>query len=90
MTMVDFRVAANGRMVLPKAIREAMGLHGDAKVTAIVDSEGVRLVPMYHRVSRARELYRQAIKTPRTTADFLHDRYEEAEKDEAGSAQSAT
>jgi len=89
MTTIDFRVAANGRMVLPRAIREAMGLHGDSKVTAIVDDEGVRLVPMHHRVSRARELYRQAIKTPRTTEDFLHDRYEEAERDEARSHQSA-
>jgi AbrB family looped-hinge helix DNA binding protein len=83
MTAIDFRVAANGRMVLPKAIRDAMGLHGEAKITAIVDKEGVHLVPMKERVRRAQELYRQAVKEPRSTDDFLQERYEEAVRDEA-------
>ncbi|MGB3797595.1 MAG: AbrB/MazE/SpoVT family DNA-binding domain-containing protein [Alteraurantiacibacter sp.] len=89
MTAIDLKVASNGRMVLPKAVREAMGLQGDTKVTAIVDEAGVRLVPMRHRVLRARELYQQAIKSPRSTKDFLRDRREEAERDEAPSGRSA-
>lgn len=84
MTAIDFRVAANGRMVLPKAVREAMGLQGETRVTAIVEKDGVRLVPMSHRVRRAQELYRRAIKQPRTTEDFLRDRREEARREEGG------
>ena len=38
--------------------------------------------PLSHRVRRARELYRQAITTPRTIDDFLRDRHEEADADE--------
>ena len=57
MTAIDLKVAANGRMVLPKSVREAMGLSG--------------------------ELYLQAVKSPRTTEDFLRDRREEAGHDEA-------
>ncbi len=83
MTAIDLKVAANGRMVLPKSVREAMGLSGDTKVTAIVEAGGVRLVPIGHRVMRARELYLQAVKSPRTTEDFLRDRREEAGHDEA-------
>lgn len=83
MMAVDLKVAANGRMVLPKLLREAMGLSGDTKVTAIVEGGGVRLVPIGQRVTRARELYQQAIKTPRTTDDFLRDRSEEARRDDA-------
>ena len=80
MTAIDLKVAANGRMVLPKSVREAMGLSGDTKVTAIVEAGGVRLVPIGHRVMRARELYLQAVKSPRTTEDFLRDRREDVDR----------
>ena len=83
MTAIDLKVAASGRMVLPNSVREAMGLSGDTKVTAIVEAGGVRLVPIGHRVMRARELYLQAVKSPRTTEDFLRDRREEVGHDEA-------
>ncbi len=82
MIVVDFKVAANGRMVLPKAIRDAMGLHGEAKVTAMVDGAGVRLMPMSERVRRAQELYRDAISDPRSTDDFLRDRKEQSARDD--------
>lgn len=82
MIVVDFKVAANGRMVLPKAVRDAMGLHGEAKVTAMVDAAGVRLMPMRERVRRAQELYRDAILEPRSTDDFLRDRKEQSARDD--------
>ena len=81
---MDVRVAANGRMILPRAVRDAMGLNGEVKVTLTVEGDVVRLEPIGHRVRRARELYRQAIKTPRTTEDFLRDRREEAIADDRG------
>ena len=59
-----------------------MGLSGDTKVTLTIEGDVVRLAPLGHRVRRARELYRQAIATPRSTQDFLRDRREEADADE--------
>ncbi len=79
---MDVRIAANGRMVLPRAAREAMGLSGEAKLTLTVEGDVVRLEPVSHRVRRAREMYHQAIKTPRTTEQFLENRREEALADD--------
>lgn len=81
---MNVRVASNGRLILPRAVREAMGLSGDTKVHLTVEGDVVRLEPLGHRVRRARELYRAAIQTPHTTDDFLRDRRAEAEADEAG------
>ena len=83
---MDVKVAANGRLILPRKARDAMGLSGDAKVHLSIEGDVVRLEPISRRVLRARELYRQAITNPRTTDDFLRDRKEEADADDRGSA----
>ena len=80
---MDVRVAANGRLILPRSVRDAVGLTGDTKVHLTVEGDVVRLEPLGHRVRRARELYRAAVKTPRTTEDFLRNRRAEAEADVA-------
>jgi bifunctional DNA-binding transcriptional regulator/antitoxin component of YhaV-PrlF toxin-antitoxin module len=79
---MDVRVAANGRLILPRAVRDAMGLTGDTKVHLTVVGDVVRLEPLGHRVRRAREMYRAAINDPRTTEDFLRDRHAEADAEE--------
>ena len=79
---MDVKIAANGRIILPREARRAMGLSGDTKVTLTIDGDIVRLAPLGHRVRRARELYRQAVTNPRSTEDFLRDRHEEADADE--------
>ena len=81
---MDVKVAANGRLILPREARRAMGLSGDTKVSLTIEGDVVRLAPLSHRVRRARELYRQAITQPRTTEDFLRDRREEASADDRG------
>ena len=81
---MDVKIAANGRLILPREARRAMGLTGDTKVTLTIEGDVVRLAPLGHRVLRARELYRQAVTNPRTVGDFLRDRHEEADEDEAG------
>jgi bifunctional DNA-binding transcriptional regulator/antitoxin component of YhaV-PrlF toxin-antitoxin module len=78
------KVAADGRLILPREARHAMGLSGDTKASLTVEGDVVRLAPLSHRVRRARELYRQAIAQPRSTEDFLRDRREEAARDEGG------
>lgn len=79
--MLDLRVAANGRLVLPKALRAAMGLTGEGKVIATLEGDEVRLTPIRHSARRAQERYRQAAVNPRSVEDFLADRKREAEKD---------
>ena len=81
---MDVRVAANGRLILPRQVRDAMGLTGDIKVSLTMDGDVVRLEPLGHRVRRARQLYRDAVTNPRTTDDFLRDRRVKADADEAG------
>ena len=77
-TTTDLRVASNGRLVLPKAMRAAMGLTGESKVVATLEGDELRLTPVRSRALRARELYRRYAKSPRTTDDFLADRRAEA------------
>ena len=81
----DLRVASNGRLVLPKAMRDAMGLAGDAKVVATLEGDEVRLTPVRHHALRAQDLYHRYAKTPRSTDDFLADRRAEAASDDDGS-----
>ena len=80
-TTMDIRVAENGRMILPQAVRKAMGLHGEAKVILTLENDEVRLTPIGHGVARARALYRQHASVERTTDEFLGDRREEAARD---------
>ena len=78
---MDIRVSDNGRMVLPAAVRKAMGLHGDTKVILTLEDDQVRLSPIGHGVSRAQALYREHAKQARTTDDFLGDRAAETAAD---------
>ena len=78
---IDVNVASNGRMVLPAAVRKAMGLQGDTKVILTVEDDQVRLSPIGHGVSRAKALYREHAKHARSTDDFLDDRKAEAAAD---------
>lgn len=83
---IDLRIAPNGRLVLPKALREAMGLSGDTKVIATLEGDELRLTPVRHRALRAQELYLRFAKGTRTVDDFLADRRAEAEADGDGPA----
>ncbi len=81
MQTVDVRVAENGRILLPAFVREAMGVQGGAKLILTLDGDEVRLSPMHHGISRARELYRQHATADRSTEDFLAERKMEAARD---------
>jgi antitoxin PrlF len=84
MESLDIRVASNGRMVLPLAVRNAMGLHGETKVIAtIVDGE-VRLAPIASGIARAQALYQQHVTADRSTAEFLAARAAEAARESDG------
>lgn len=80
---MDVRVAENGRLILPLAVRQAMGLRGEGKLILTVEGDEVRLTPVRHGVRRAQELYRRHAAQARTVDDFLADRAEEVAREEA-------
>lgn len=86
---MDVRVAENGRMMLPQAVRKAMGLHGEGKVILTLENDEVRLTPIGHGVARARALFKHHATAERTTDDFLGDRKEEAARDASDALASA-
>ena len=73
-TSFDVRVAQNGRVVLPKQVREALGITGEGKVTIALTDEGVQMHPMSVHVRRAQELYRRHAKNAGSVDDFLAQR----------------
>ena len=78
-TSIDLRVGANGRMVLPKVVRQALGLTGDTMVIATLDDGEVRLTPVHRGALEAQDLYAQHVTSGRTVDDFLDDRRRDGE-----------
>ena len=80
--IMDVRVAGNGRLILPLAVRQAMGLRGEGRLILTLEGDEVRLTPVRHGVRRAQALYRQHATAARTTDDVLADRAEEVAREE--------
>lgn len=75
MTFVtDVKLAANGRMVLPQAVREAMGVSGEARIIITVDGTEVRLSPISNVITKLQALYREHVKRDADAATFLEER----------------
>ncbi|MET0368709.1 MAG: AbrB/MazE/SpoVT family DNA-binding domain-containing protein [Methylobacterium sp.] len=72
--VTDVKLAANGRMVLPRAVREAMGVTGETRIIVTVDGEDVRLSPISDVVAKLQALYRQHAKHDADTDAFLQER----------------
>lgn len=70
----DVKVAPNGRVILPKAVRQALGITGEGKVTIALTDAGVQMHPLSAHVRRAQDLYRQYAKNDLTVDDFLEQR----------------
>jgi antitoxin component of MazEF toxin-antitoxin module len=69
-------------MVLPAAVREALGLHGDARVTLTLGEGQVAIRGAAERVRRAQELYRAHATKNRSVDEFLKERQvEQARRD---------
>jgi antitoxin PrlF len=81
MQSLDIRVASNGRMVLPLALRKAMGLHGDTKIIATFADGEVRLSPINSGVGGVGGICGHHETVARTTADFLAERAAETTHD---------
>jgi AbrB family looped-hinge helix DNA binding protein len=75
---IDVRVASNGRLVLPKAIRSALGLKEAGKVTMTIEGGEVRIISNLQRIALAQAFYRKHVIHDFSSDDFLAERKREA------------
>lgn len=68
------KIAANGRMVLPKAMRDAIGIEGETTLFLTAKDGQIHVATLAATVRQAQELYRKAVKHPFTSDDFLATR----------------
>jgi AbrB family looped-hinge helix DNA binding protein len=73
-TVEKVKIAENGRLVLPKAIRDAVGIDGEARLSVWVEGGEVHLAPVSRNVAKAQALYRKHVKQDFTSEDFLKTR----------------
>lgn len=78
---VDIRVAENGRMVLPRTVREALGLTGAGVVVLSIDGDDVKLSSMRKSIQQAQALYRAHVTDDQPSDAFLEARRLEASRD---------
>ena len=78
---IDVRVAQNGRMVLPRAVRNALGMTDGGTVVVSIEGDEVMLSSIRHSVRHVQELYRQHVQNDMTSDDFVAERRAEAERD---------
>jgi bifunctional DNA-binding transcriptional regulator/antitoxin component of YhaV-PrlF toxin-antitoxin module len=79
---IDIRIAPNGRMVLPRAARAALGVTGAGVVVLSIDGGEVRLTSMQQSIKHAQDLYRQHASSDLSVDDFLAERRAEAGREE--------
>ena len=80
--MIDIRIAENGRMVLPRSARNALGVTGAGVVVLSIDGDDVKLTSMRQSIKRAQDLYRQHATNDLSVDDFLAERRAEADRDD--------
>lgn len=78
----DARVANNGRLVLPKMVREALGMADGGIVVFSVEGNDVKLTSIRQSVKRAQDLYRQYATNNFTVDDFIAERRAEAARED--------
>jgi AbrB family looped-hinge helix DNA binding protein len=76
------KIAANGRLVLPKSARAALGIEDAGALVLSIEGDEVRLSSVLAGVKRAQALYRKHVKSDYSSDDFLKERRREAERDE--------
>jgi len=80
--IMDIRIAKNGRMVLPRSARNALGVTGAGVVVLSIDGDDVKLSSMRQSIKRAQDLYRQHATNDLSVDDFLAERRAEAARDD--------
>ena len=82
---IDIRIAANGRMVLPRPVREALGITGAGVVVLSIDGDDIKLSSMRKSIQRAQALYSAHVTDDQPSEAFLEARRVEALDDHGAS-----
>lgn len=77
--VADIKMAANGRLVLPQAVRHAIGLDGEAMLIATVKDGVVTLAPISSIVEKVQRMYRENVVNDLSSDEFLAERRAEEE-----------
>jgi AbrB family looped-hinge helix DNA binding protein len=72
--VTDVKMSANGRMVLPQAVRRAIGITGETHLVLAVEGDEVLLSPISRTISHVQEIYRNHARRDATSDDFLKER----------------
>jgi AbrB family looped-hinge helix DNA binding protein len=80
--VMDVRVSENGRLVLPRSVRKALGMEGGGVLVLSVEGDTVTLTSMRQSISKAQTLYRANVIDDLSSEDFLRDRALEAQQDQ--------
>lgn len=80
--VMDVRVSENGRLVLPRSVRKALGMEGAGVLVLSVEGDAVTLTSMRQSISKAQALYRANVIEDLSSEDFLRDRALEAQHDQ--------
>ena len=75
---MDVRVAPNGRMVLPRSVRDALGITGAGVIVLSVEGTEVKLTSMRQSIKLAQALYRKHATNDLSVDDFIAERRAEA------------
>jgi AbrB family looped-hinge helix DNA binding protein len=81
---MDVRVAQNGRMVLPRSVREILGMADGGTVILLIEGDEVKLTSVRQSVKHAQALYRQYATNDLSSDAFIDERRTEASRDEHG------
>ncbi|MBO6539681.1 MAG: AbrB/MazE/SpoVT family DNA-binding domain-containing protein [Rhizobiaceae bacterium] len=68
------KIAANGRMVLPKSMRNAVGIEGETELVLTIKDGQIQISTIADRIREAREIFRKSVKRPFSSDDFLATR----------------
>ena len=78
---IKINVADNGLMVLPRAVRDLLGLKEAGVVHLSIDGDEIKFDSFQTRVKRAQALYRASAAHDFTSDNFLRERKLEAERE---------
>jgi len=76
------RINENGRVVIPAAFREALGIKAGDEVVLRVEDDELRIMTMKRRIERAQRLVRKYVKPGESLVDELIAERREAAKHE--------
>jgi AbrB family looped-hinge helix DNA binding protein len=76
------RVNENGRIVIPVALREALGIRAGDEVVLRMEDDELRVTTLRHRIERAKQLVRRYVKPGTSLVDDLISERRKAAKRE--------